>query len=135
MRLRDGMSHSEIAKRTGLSRNTVKKWLKEPQAQAPQYRRRHTPGKLSTYVAELEQALMADARRPKAQRRTARALYAQIKGQGYAGGYTVVSDFVRAWRHSAGDTTSGTTGGRPGTGHSAPRARRNGPRPPVRGGS
>lgn len=28
MKLRDQLSNSEIAKRTGLSRNTVKKWLK-----------------------------------------------------------------------------------------------------------
>ena len=30
MKLRDQLSLSEIAKRTGLSRNTVKKWLKAP---------------------------------------------------------------------------------------------------------
>ena len=28
MRLRDGLSISEIARRTSLTRNTVKKWLK-----------------------------------------------------------------------------------------------------------
>ena len=30
MHYRDGLSHSEISRRTGLSRNTVKKWLKAP---------------------------------------------------------------------------------------------------------
>ena len=31
MKLRDKLSHSAIAKATGLSRTTVKKWLKAPQ--------------------------------------------------------------------------------------------------------
>jgi transposase len=35
MSLRDGLSRSEIAKRTGLSRNTVRKWLKESNAFVP----------------------------------------------------------------------------------------------------
>ncbi len=30
MHYRDGLSRSEIARRTGLSRNTVEKWLKTP---------------------------------------------------------------------------------------------------------
>jgi len=42
--------------------------------------------------------LTADARRPKHERRTARALHAEIKAAGYSGGYSAVTDFVRAWR-------------------------------------
>ena len=38
MKLREQLSNSEIAKRTGLSRNTVKKWLKAPGDQAPKYK-------------------------------------------------------------------------------------------------
>ena len=38
MYLRDNMSFSEIARRTSLSRNTVKKWLKVPEAAPPKYR-------------------------------------------------------------------------------------------------
>jgi transcriptional regulator with XRE-family HTH domain len=39
MKLRDGLTHSEIARRTRLSRNTVKKWLKAEGAVEPRYRR------------------------------------------------------------------------------------------------
>ncbi|MDH6186548.1 helix-turn-helix domain-containing protein [Polaromonas sp. CG_23.6] len=35
MKLRDKFSNSAIAKLTGLSRNTVKKWLKAPSSKAP----------------------------------------------------------------------------------------------------
>ena len=45
-------------------------------------------------------ALKADARRPKRERRTALALFAQIKSQGYAGCYSRLTDFIRQWRVS-----------------------------------
>ena len=102
MSLRDGLSHSAIAKATGLSRNTVKKWLKQPQVEAPRYARRRRPGKLTAFEPVLLQALEADARRPKRDRRTGKALFEQIQAQGYQGGHTLVSDFTRAWRAKAG---------------------------------
>ena len=103
MHLRDKMSLHGIAKRTGLSRNTVRCWLRTPQAvQLPVYSRAGVFGKVSGFTAELEQSLKADALRPKQNRRTARALFGQIKASGYAGGYTRVTDFIRSWRASAG---------------------------------
>ena len=102
MHYRDGLSRSEIARRTGLSRNTVKKWLTAPEAVEPRYRRVQAPGKLDPFHGALLQALEADARRPKRDRRTAKALYAELKSQGYAGGYTVLTDFIRHWRVQAG---------------------------------
>ena len=36
------------------------------------------------------------------ERRTAKALYAEIRCAGYDGGYTRVTDFIRAWRQSEG---------------------------------
>jgi transposase len=102
MHYRDGLSRSEIARRTGLSRNTVKKWLTAPEAVEPRYRRLQAPGKLDPFHGALLQALEADARRPKRDRRTAKALYAELKSQGYAGGYTVLTDLIRHWREQAG---------------------------------
>ena len=99
---RDKLSRSEISRRTGLSRNTIKKWLDSAEGAAPKYRRESTPGKLTPFHAFLLQALEADARRPKRDRRTAKALHAQIKSQGYSGGYTMLSDFVRRWRDKSG---------------------------------
>ena len=87
---RDKLSRSEISRRTGLSRNTIKKWLDSAEGAAPKYRRESTPGKLTPFHAFLLQALEADAHRPKRDRRTAKALHAQIKSQGYAGGYTML---------------------------------------------
>ena len=95
---RDGLSLSEISRRTSLSRNTIRDWLKKPEGSEPKYRRQAKPGKLSAFEAYLTRSLETDQHRPKRDRRTARALFAEIQAQGYAGGYTLVSDFVRTWR-------------------------------------
>lgn len=105
---RDKLSEREIARKTGLSRNTVSKWLRTPVNEAPKYRREPRPNKLRPYEAELKQALTADARRPKNQRRTARALHAEIKAAGYSGGYSAITDFVRAWRQGEGQAANVT---------------------------
>ena len=57
---------------------------------------------LTPYHEALTQALKVDAHRPKQERRTARALHAEIKAMGYAGGYTRVTDFIRARRQGEG---------------------------------
>ena len=105
---RDKLSEREIARRTGLSRNTVSKWLRAPVKDAPKYRREPRPNKLSAFEEVLKQALTADARRPKHERRTARALHAEIRAAGYTGGYSGVTDFVRAWRQGEGQAVNVT---------------------------
>ena len=84
---RKNKSAREISRITGLSRNTVAKWLHGEVDGPPKYRRVEQPNKLTAFHEPLEQALKADARRPKHERRTAKALYAQIKAAGYDGGY------------------------------------------------
>ena len=102
MRLRDGLSISEIARRTSLSRNTIKGWLREPVRSERQYRRSAGPKKIGPYETWLREALAADARRPRRERRTARKLYAQVQAQGFAGSYGRVTEFIRAWRADQG---------------------------------
>ena len=50
----------------------------------------------------MEQALKADSHRNKQNRRTAKALFAQIKADGYESGYSRVTDFIREWRGREG---------------------------------
>jgi transposase len=106
MRMRDGKSISEISRLTSLSRNTIKKWLQTPQGAAPKYRRRDVSTKLAPFIATLTQALEVDARRAKHERRTARALHVQLASQGYDGGYTRLTDFIRQWRGKQGKLIS-----------------------------
>ena len=105
MYLRDRLSLHEITKRAGLSRNTIRKWLKSPkEAAPPTYRRSERPCKLNAFHELLEQALKADAHRSKQNRRTAKDLFAQIKQDGYTGSYSRVTDFIRDWRGREGKT-------------------------------
>ncbi len=95
-------SEREIARMTGLSRNTVAKWLHGEVDGPPKYRRVAQPNKLTPFAEAIKLALKADARRPRHERRTAKALYTQIRCEGYDGGYSRVTDFIRAWRQGEG---------------------------------
>ncbi|SFQ21926.1 hypothetical protein SAMN05216190_14228 [Pseudomonas borbori] len=64
MYFRDKLSLHEIAKRTGLARNTIRKWIRAPEVKQPVYLRRAIFNKLSAFHATLEQALKADSLRP-----------------------------------------------------------------------
>jgi len=106
MYFRDKLSINEIARRTSLSRNTVKKWLRMPNGSEPAYQRRSVPTKLTPYEEQLKQALIADSYRPKRDRRTALRLLEELRKAGYDGGYTQLTDYIRAWR-KAGTSDAG----------------------------
>ena len=107
MHHREKKSVREIVKATSLSRNTVRKYLRKGVAEAPKYRRPAVASKLAPYVEQVKQALLADARRPKKERRTAKALYTQLVAAGYAGGYSRLTDYIRHWRASRGGAALG----------------------------
>ena len=98
MYFREKLSINEIARRTSLSRNTIKKWLKK--AEAPQYQRRKRDGKLTPFAPTLKQALETDAHRPKRDRRTALMLFKSIQKDGYLGCYARVTEFIRNYRQA-----------------------------------
>lgn len=85
MRLRDGLSISEIARRTSLSRNTIKRWLRDPARSEMKCRQPPRPKKVAGFEQWLRKALETDARRPRRERRTALKLWAQLKDQGFTG--------------------------------------------------
>ncbi len=68
----------------------------------PTYVRHEGPCKLTAFHAALEQALKADSHRAKQNRRTAKALFTQIKADGYVGGYSQLTAFIRDWRGREG---------------------------------
>ena len=74
--LRDKVSLREITKRTGLSRNTIRQWLRKPdEAAIPTYVRKDGLLKLTAFHETLELALKADAQRTKHNRRSVKALF------------------------------------------------------------
>ena len=97
MYFREKVPLREIARRTGLSRNTVRSWLRQTDAVEPKYPKRVSPSVVDAWAAQLTGWLRADSHRPKRDRRTARFMFEAIRGEGYAGSYGRVSAFVRRW--------------------------------------
>jgi len=102
MWFRQKKSLREISRATSLSRNTIRKYLRVEQVQEPRFERKAAATKLTPYHEKIVAALEADARRPKRERRTAKALLAEIRSAGYTGGYTRLTDFIRQWRAGEG---------------------------------
>ena len=98
MHFRDKVPVREIARRTGLSRNTVRNWLRQPTMTEPKYPARVITSILDPYKEQLAAWLRTDSHRPKRDRRTARFLFNLLQAQGYPGGYGRVVEFVRHWR-------------------------------------
>ena len=98
MHFRDNQTISEIARKTSLSRNTIKKWPRSPDGSETKYRRIQADTILKPLEPELLQALEADSHRPKRDRRTALKLFEAIQVQGFTGSYSRVTAFVLAWR-------------------------------------
>ncbi len=72
MKMRDKLSISQIAKQTGLARNTIRGWLRAPGDVVPKYERRLDVHKLSAFEESLAMALKADRLHHKDSRRAVR---------------------------------------------------------------
>lgn len=94
---RDQVPIREISRRTGVSRNTVRKYLRsdviEPKFQVPD-----RPSKLDPYAEKLSAWLRREAGRPRKQRRTVKQLCGDLVSLGYDGSYNRVAAFARAWK-------------------------------------
>ncbi len=105
--LRDKMPIREIARRTGLSRNTIKKYLREG-AVEPKFKTPKRPSKLDPYADRLSAWLLIQSRKSRKERRTVKQMHADLVKLGYDGSYERVAAFARAWRddrHRAEQTT------------------------------
>lgn len=100
--LREGMPIREIARRTGLSRNTVRKYLASQDLE-PAYPARKSPSKLDDYEETLTNWLFRESRRHRKQRRTVKRLYKDLVELGYTGSYDRVAAFARQWRQAQQD--------------------------------
>ncbi len=93
--LRDGRSIRSVSRDTGLSRNTVKKYLND--ATPPRYQRSQAPvrHKLQGFEERLRSLFEQDQKRARRERRTAVKLYEQLVEDGYTGSYSPVYRFVK----------------------------------------
>ena len=94
---RDHFSIREISRRTGLSRNTVRKYLRSD-AVEPKFNIPDRPSKLDPYADKLSQMLRQEAGKSRKQKRTTKQLYADLATLGYDGSYNRVAAFARDWK-------------------------------------
>src|SRR6185312_2265681 len=94
---RDHFSIREISRRTGLSRNTVRKYLRSDTVE-PKFNIPDRPSKLDPYADKLSQMLRQEAGKSRKQKRTVKQLHADLIALGYEGSYNRVAAFARDWQ-------------------------------------
>ncbi len=95
----EGKSRRDAARVFGLSRDTVAKMCRY--SAPPGYVRSKPPGrpKLGPLLPVIDAILEADQTAPTKQRHTAKRIFERLRDEhGFAGGYTVVKDYVRLSR-------------------------------------
>ena len=104
---REEMPIREIERRTGLSRNTIRKYLRAD-AVEPKFKVPARPSKLDPFAEKLSAWLRIDAGKSRKQRRTVKQMHADLAALGYDGSYNRVAAFARVWqakRQEAQQTT------------------------------
>ena len=106
--LADGFSIREVSRRTGISRNTIRKYLREDSVE-PRYRlRRPRHGKrLLDYEVRLREMVEADLSRPPRERRTMQGLYETIVADGFEGSYDTVRRYIVRLKSKIGPSAKG----------------------------
>jgi transposase len=94
---REHVSIRSIARRTGLSRNTIRKYLRSDLVE-PAFKVPERASKLDPFAERLAAWLRTEARKPRKQKRNGRQFHADLTSLGYDGSYRRVAAFVRAWR-------------------------------------
>jgi transposase len=94
---RDRIPIREICRRTGLSRNTIRKYLRSDEVE-PEFRVPDRPSKLDPYAEKLVHWLKIESGRSRKQKRTVIQLHTDLAALGYEGSYGRVAAFARDWK-------------------------------------
>jgi transposase len=96
-----GKGIKQIARERGLSRNTVRKILRQGET-ASSYRRERQPVlKLGDHAAALEKLLLANEGKGRREKLTLMRMFALLRDGGYVGGYDAVRRHARRWQQGA----------------------------------
>ncbi len=95
--LRDQVSLREISKRLGISRNTVRRYLRAETVE-PAYADRRSPTSLDKYAFKLSAWLKTEATKSRKQRRTLKQMHIDLCALGFEGSYDRVAAFARQWK-------------------------------------
>lgn len=106
--LREHLSIREISRRTGLSRNTVRRYLRSD-ADEPQFAKPERSWALDAFADKLSGWLKTESTRSRKQRRSIKQIHADLQALGYKGSYGRVAAFARRWnaQRQEAEKTSG----------------------------
>ena len=97
MDLREKLPLREISRRTGLSRNTIKKYLNAGTVE-PKFVTRQRASKLDPFAEKLEARLKTEAGKSRKLRRRLKQLHDDLMALGFTGSCNRVAAFARTWR-------------------------------------
>lgn len=97
MHLRQKLSIREIARLTGVSRNTVTKHLAANTIE-PKFATPERQSKIDPFAEKLAGWLKTEAAKSRKQKRTVKQLHADLVVLGFTGSYARVAAFARRWR-------------------------------------
>jgi AraC-like DNA-binding protein len=100
--IRDQVPLREIARRLGISRNTVRRYLRA-EITEPAYAERRSRSAIDKYSFQLSAMLKTEAARTRKQRRTLKQIHEDLKELGFEGSYDRVAAFARVWRAGQSD--------------------------------
>jgi transposase len=95
--LREELSIREISRRTGLSRNTIRKYLRSDTVEV-KFKVPDRASKLDAFVDKLSGWLKTEASKPRKQKRTLKQVHGDLVALGFTGSYGRVAAFARAWK-------------------------------------
>jgi len=94
---RDKIPIRDISRRTGLSRNTIRKYVRADTVE-PIFKVPKRPSKLDAFAEKLAAWLRVESGKSRKQKRTAKQLYSDLATLGYEGSYARVAAFARDWK-------------------------------------
>ena len=100
--IRDQVPLREIARRLGISRNTVRRYLRAETVE-PAYAERRAHRAIDKYAFQLSALLKTEAAKSRKQRRTLKQIHEDLKELGFEGSYDRVAAFARVWREGQSD--------------------------------
>ncbi len=100
--IREQIPLREIARRLGISRNTVRRYLRSETIE-PAYAERRSTRAIDKYAFQLSALLKSEAAKSRKQRRTLKQIHEDLKELGFEGSYDRVAAFARVWRAGQSD--------------------------------
>jgi len=107
--VRQGKSIKAIARDLGLSRNTVRKAIRAPEAEFSYQRREQPRPRLDDYRERLDAFLAANAKANRRDRLRLSRIHGLLREQGYAGSYDAIRRYASQWRARQLETPADTS--------------------------